>query len=213
VNIDLAQQGVGGNNSWGAMPLHAYLLPVENFSYRFHLQPIKAGQEELPGLGRSLLGVNRVYETQRPAFPGPLIGQAVVAESTTPQGWTVTADSEETDAGNRVAHAFDGKRETRWCAADHQNGHWIQVDFGEEREVASLSITWENAADYKYHVAVSLDGNRWETASDFGHGSGEDQTKLAPVDTVVRFVRIIVDEPPLGRWASIREIQLVKSGR
>lgn len=209
LNIDLAQQGVGGNNSWGATPLHEYLLPAEDFSYRFHLLPVKAQEKELPALGRSLTGVERSFEVSLPKFEGPLIGQAKVAECTTAQGWTATADSEETANGNVVANAFDGDPETRWCAADHQNGHWLQVDFGEEKPIGTLKIVWENASDYKYRVAVSNDGNTWKTAADFSKGGDELQTKLAPVNSSARFVRIIVDVPPLGRWACIREIEVI----
>jgi beta-galactosidase len=210
LNIDLAQQGVGGNNSWGAMPLKDYLLPAENFSYRFHLLPVRAQEKDLPELGRSLTGVERSFDTRLPNFTGPLIGQAAVAESTTQQGWTVKADSEQTDIGNRVANAFDGDPQTRWCAADHQNDHWIQVDFGKVKPVGSLRIIWENAADYKYHVVVSRDGNSWTTTADFSSGSGEQQTKLAPVNASARYVRIVIDVPPLGRWASICEVEIVE---
>ena len=40
LNIDLQQMGVGGNDSWGALPLEKYRLPYLNYSYRFILKPI-----------------------------------------------------------------------------------------------------------------------------------------------------------------------------
>jgi len=66
VNIDLAQNGVGGNNSWGATALPEYLLPATDFSYRFHIQPIKAKAKWLPELGRSLVGAERTFEVHLP---------------------------------------------------------------------------------------------------------------------------------------------------
>ena len=35
VNIDYRQMGVGGINSWGAMPLATYLLPYKNYEFHF----------------------------------------------------------------------------------------------------------------------------------------------------------------------------------
>ncbi len=39
LNIDLAQMGVGGNDSWGALPLEKYRLPYQTYRYEFWLIP------------------------------------------------------------------------------------------------------------------------------------------------------------------------------
>ncbi len=49
VNADLAQTGVGGNNSWGALPLPPYVLAAESFAYSYSLIPISAEISDLPG--------------------------------------------------------------------------------------------------------------------------------------------------------------------
>lgn len=41
VNIDWKQMGVGGDNSWGALPLEQYLIPAATYSYEFRLIPFK----------------------------------------------------------------------------------------------------------------------------------------------------------------------------
>tara|TARA_R110001592_G_scaffold163037_1_gene396742 strand:+ start:21431 stop:24544 length:3114 start_codon:yes stop_codon:yes gene_type:complete len=41
VNIDGFQQGLGGINSWSRIPLEAYRLPYQNYSYSYWLKPIK----------------------------------------------------------------------------------------------------------------------------------------------------------------------------
>lgn len=41
VSIDLAQMGVGGDDSWGAKPHQKYLIPPKNYSWGFLLEPIK----------------------------------------------------------------------------------------------------------------------------------------------------------------------------
>jgi beta-galactosidase len=40
VNLDFKQMGVGGDNSWGALPHEPYQLPAQAYRYRFRLQPI-----------------------------------------------------------------------------------------------------------------------------------------------------------------------------
>jgi beta-galactosidase len=46
LNLDLVQQGVGGDDSWGAWPHPQYLIPCEQTSYRFRLRPF--GRNENP---------------------------------------------------------------------------------------------------------------------------------------------------------------------
>ncbi|OAN18235.1 beta-galactosidase [Photobacterium jeanii] len=40
LNIDLAQMGTGGQNSWGSLPPAQYQLPAKNYSYSFVVRPI-----------------------------------------------------------------------------------------------------------------------------------------------------------------------------
>ncbi len=42
-NIDHAQRGLGGINSWGAKPLPQYRLTDRNYTYEFVLRPVSAG--------------------------------------------------------------------------------------------------------------------------------------------------------------------------
>jgi len=42
LNLDLVQQGVGGENSWGRWPEEPYLLPCKPYSYRIRLCPISS---------------------------------------------------------------------------------------------------------------------------------------------------------------------------
>lgn len=66
-NVDLAQQGVGGDDSWGRHPHDQFLLPLADFSYTYHVLPIKAKASELPDLGRTLVNAQRVFDVQLPS--------------------------------------------------------------------------------------------------------------------------------------------------
>lgn len=41
VNLDLVQMGVGGDNSWGAMPYSRYRLSPKSYSYSFRISPVE----------------------------------------------------------------------------------------------------------------------------------------------------------------------------
>jgi len=40
LNLDFRQQGVGGDNSWGAWPHDEFMIPCQEYSYRFRLRAI-----------------------------------------------------------------------------------------------------------------------------------------------------------------------------
>jgi beta-galactosidase len=45
LNLDLKQQGVGGDNSWGMWPHKEFLIPCQAYSYSFRLRPLKPGDD------------------------------------------------------------------------------------------------------------------------------------------------------------------------
>jgi beta-galactosidase len=51
LNLDLKQQGAGGDDSWGAWPHEEDLIPCQDYSYQFVLRPFSTGTD-LRALGR-----------------------------------------------------------------------------------------------------------------------------------------------------------------
>ncbi len=45
VNIDHLQTGVGGDNSWGALPMAKYRIPARRYQWRFRMEPIGPGED------------------------------------------------------------------------------------------------------------------------------------------------------------------------
>jgi len=45
LNLDLKQQGVGGDNSWGAWPHDEFLIPCQEYNYSFRLRPFVSGEK------------------------------------------------------------------------------------------------------------------------------------------------------------------------
>ncbi len=48
VNLDFAQMGVGGDDSWGAMPHEPYRLPAKPYAYRYRLRPFSEKRDGPP---------------------------------------------------------------------------------------------------------------------------------------------------------------------
>jgi len=45
LNLDMKQQGVGGDDSWGAWPHDEFLIPVQEYTYSFRLRPFGRGED------------------------------------------------------------------------------------------------------------------------------------------------------------------------
>ncbi|HTL57987.1 MAG TPA: glycoside hydrolase family 2 TIM barrel-domain containing protein [Candidatus Limnocylindrales bacterium] len=45
LNLDLKQQGVGGDDSWGAWPHDEFLIPCQEYAYSFRLRPLGSGED------------------------------------------------------------------------------------------------------------------------------------------------------------------------
>jgi hypothetical protein len=56
LNLDYGQRGVGGDNSWGAMPHPQYRLEPQAYSYGFWLRPVSGDSGDWPRLARELPG-------------------------------------------------------------------------------------------------------------------------------------------------------------
>jgi len=57
LNLDLMQQGVGGDNSWGAWPHRQFLIPVREYTYRFCLRPFDRWLGRPEALARASMAV------------------------------------------------------------------------------------------------------------------------------------------------------------
>ncbi|MCX6902034.1 MAG: DUF4981 domain-containing protein, partial [Verrucomicrobia bacterium] len=45
LNLDFKQQGVGGDDSWGAWPHDEFMIPCQAYNYRFRLHPLSTGED------------------------------------------------------------------------------------------------------------------------------------------------------------------------
>ncbi len=55
LNLDLRQMGVGGNDSWGALPLPEYRIPPASYAYSFRLRAFAVADESPMALSKQAL--------------------------------------------------------------------------------------------------------------------------------------------------------------
>jgi hypothetical protein len=110
------------------------------------------------------------------------------------QGKPVTASSVQSDQ-RAAAMVTDGNPETRWCAADADKGHWIQVDLQSIQSIRRIGFDFEKeASNYGYEIAVSQDNINWQTVktkamSDHPQWSRVRES-ISDLDASARYVRI-----------------------
>lgn len=125
------------------------------------------------------------------------------------QGKPASADSEET--GHLAALGNDGATDTRWCAANGAANHYWQVDLGQSYVLSTLTINWEQAANYQFKVEGSLDGTSWSPVLDKTQSTDATADQTYPVEGApsARYVRITTTTLPSSAiWASFFEFKV-----
>ncbi|MBB4928675.1 galactose-binding domain-containing protein [Kitasatospora kifunensis] len=117
-----------------------------------------------------------VTDIDRTRYPDDTIVAIVLDRSVVPadiaRGCPATADSVESAHGNPAANAVDGDTSTRWCAADGNTGHWLQVDLGSVQSIGRVVLNWEYSHATAYQLQVSNDASSWATVYSTTSGSG-----------------------------------------
>ncbi|MFH0879923.1 MAG: discoidin domain-containing protein [Lentisphaerota bacterium] len=120
----------------------------------------------------------------------------------------ITVQEASASSGNgdyAPGFAVDGKMGTRWCS-DFTDSAWWQARFDEPTILAGLRISWETAFSEKYEIAVSMDGELWQTVYKVEEGDGQtDIIMFKPVEA--RFLRIVCNQRGTGWGNSIWEVK------
>ncbi|TWT74268.1 DUF7133 domain-containing protein [Allorhodopirellula solitaria] len=121
----------------------------------------------------------------------------------------MTASS--TQNGHPAYHAIDGERDTRFCADGGSYPQWLQFEFEQPQRMDQIRVLWEDRnAAYRYLVEGSNDGKSWSTLLDESENTANDRSaKTLSGDTAIKFVRIHGLGGPVGKWCSIREVNLI----
>ena len=100
----------------------------------------------------------------------------------------VVASSTSNDAGGpeEVADGSDG---SRW-ASNYSDDQWIYIDLGEPKEIANISLKWEDAHANHYKLQVSDDANNWrDVYENTNSKGGNEDIKIKPVTS--RYIKML----------------------
>jgi len=102
--------------------------------------------------------------------------------------------------------AVDGRNDTRW-SSDFADNQWLEVDLGQPRPVARVTLAWEQAHGLAYAIEVSTDGTQWTEVwrTEAGQG-GDEPIRFAPV--TARYVRFRGDRRATPHGFSLWELQV-----
>ncbi|MFJ5031185.1 discoidin domain-containing protein [Streptomyces sp. NPDC088560] len=137
-------------------------------------------------------------------------------------GWTATADSEETQAGDgRAQNALDGNPgtiwHTQWSGDTRPLPHSITIDMHRTAVVSGLSYEPRlddsaNGRTGQYSITTSTDGTAFGKPVATGTWKDDDTVKGATFDQPVtaRYVRLtaITEAGGRGSWSSAAELRL-----
>jgi len=71
----------------------------------------------------------------------------------------------------KASYAIDGNMQTRW-SSNFSDPQWLQIDFGETRQIVGVTLHWETAYGKSYDILLSKDSKDWITAYTTTEGDG-----------------------------------------
>ncbi len=115
----------------------------------------------------------------------------------------IKADSRERE--HPPGHAMDGNKDTRWCAANGSNGHFLEVLFPEAVKLKKLSVDWETGSVQECEVLLYNNGQLVKTVP---YKKESEQSDITLPNVPVTSMRVVVKNVGTS-WASIRELKII----
>lgn len=98
-----------------------------------------------------------------------------------------TASGSE-NGGMSPDKAIDGNPGTRW-SSKHEDGAWIQFDFGQRTALGYMKLVWEASYGKTYTLLTSDDGENWTQLRHVGNGKGGTE-EFFNLNASTRYVRL-----------------------
>jgi quinoprotein glucose dehydrogenase len=117
------------------------------------------------------------------------------------------ATASETQTGHSPANVLDGRNDTKWAA--NGKGQWLQVEFGQEREIDGISIGFVSG-HRKYDF--ELQDRKGKSLGKFtSSGKGDQPSFYSFTKSKLSRVRIVVNGNSENTWANIHAVFLGQS--
>jgi hypothetical protein len=143
------------------------------------------------GGGKGTVEIDELALRPLPALIGP------------PPAPVATASSQA--SGHAAARALDGDPRTAWRSAAG-GAQSLTIDYGRERDFGGVLVTWGAAFAGAYTVAVSRDGDTWETIATVHGGDGGLDPLPAP-GASARYLRLSLTGAPVCELAEVALVE------
>ncbi|MEW5694106.1 MAG: discoidin domain-containing protein, partial [Candidatus Hydrogenedentota bacterium] len=95
-----------------------------------------------------------------------------LSEKEVAAGFKITAKASSIqEEAHKAEYAVDNNKQTRW-SSQFSDDQWLEIDFGEIKEMIGLTLFWETAYGKSYEISLSSDGKNWETVYSTTDGDG-----------------------------------------
>ena len=116
------------------------------------------------------------------------------------------ATADNTQGGHSAVLAVDGDSETRWCADDYHEGHFIELRPGITPRVKEIRMDWEQPNDMIVHAEYKVDGE--DRVQDI-MVNGQASSVLPIGGHFVSELKLSFFNTNPDCWAGVREITLI----
>jgi hypothetical protein len=111
-------------------------------------------------------------------------------------------------ANSNAANINDGAANTSWRAATADPAPWVQVDLENTYTLSHAELTFPDADNYRFKIAVSANGTAWTTIVDQSNADCKIRKRefTGEFGKGIRFIRVIFTGLPPGKPAGLSEI-------
>jgi hypothetical protein len=112
--------------------------------------------------------------------------------------------------GHEASLANDGNSGTGWMPAAPTPGEWWQIDLESISTIASVEITFGEAANYQYKIEASPDASNWTMLSDQTRSTAVDRvrTDSCAKNERSRYLRLTITGLPANKAVTVAELRI-----
>ncbi|MCD9025426.1 discoidin domain-containing protein [Cohnella silvisoli] len=123
---------------------------------------------------------------------------------------TATAISQQ-DSTRDPSKAVDGNTATMWIAANGNANNWWKVDLGQNYNLTSSEIEFQDQRLWKYKIEVSTDNTNWTLVADRTANTSTDKIQTQSFTATARYVKVTVTQTPSPAWTAFAEFRVFDS--
>ena len=95
----------------------------------------------------------------------------------------------EKTTDSSIQNILDGDTDSTWCPSEKKRSQTIKIDFGTDRRITGLAITWASNASFNSSFEI-LKGSSWVALQTQSGSVQANETRVGSFDASARYVRL-----------------------